>query len=238
MRNDIEEFKELMLEIPDNFVTYYDIGEDDWGFTPFTVHRDSDILENSNWEKITEDLMEEFPDSFEINHCTHWAVGWLDHLMCKMTDEKAIERVFEIYEGLQDYCVYDDSDFSEKEWEAEQEYIDDYIFPEVIKKIEEEPWEYYNLTGIIEDEYWKLNEEPKWYYELPEETKDLIKSIVEEHTENYGNDEWGLYHEDKMWIEISRIQVDFPEKGEYYIEDSNQLKLDLNLSNSDNSEEM
>lgn len=91
-----------------------------WGFT-FSVHRDSDRLERSNWEVISTDLLKKHPNTVEIVHCGHWAVGWLDHLAVKMIDQNGrITRagidILDWLEKLSDYPVADEDHYSELEY--------------------------------------------------------------------------------------------------------------------------
>lgn len=90
-----------------------------WGFT-FSVHRDSDRLERSNWEVISNDLLKKHPNTVEIVHCGHWLVGWVDHLAVKMIDKNGrITRagidVLDWLEKLDGYPVADEDHYSRLE---------------------------------------------------------------------------------------------------------------------------
>jgi len=50
----------------------------------FSVHRDSDALERSNWRVITNDLMHQFPGDCRIMRSRHWGVGWIEHLVVRV----------------------------------------------------------------------------------------------------------------------------------------------------------
>ena len=50
----------------------------------FSVHRDSDALERSNWRVITKDLTQRFQDDCRITRARHWAVGWIEHLVVRV----------------------------------------------------------------------------------------------------------------------------------------------------------
>jgi hypothetical protein len=93
-----------------------------WGFSPFSVNRDSDALERSNYRRISEDLMAEFPREFRDERMNHWAVGWIDHLLVHVVDRQghvtaAFRKAMEIQDKLDDYPVYDENDFSAIEYE-------------------------------------------------------------------------------------------------------------------------
>lgn len=46
-----------------------------WAFT-ISKHRDSTLLEESNYDIIQEDLEKRFPGDVEEVRASHWAVGW------------------------------------------------------------------------------------------------------------------------------------------------------------------
>jgi hypothetical protein len=59
-----------------------------WGFAGINKNRDSDLLEISNFDFITNDLMSRFPDDFEIVGMGHWAVGHVDQLIVKVLKDE------------------------------------------------------------------------------------------------------------------------------------------------------
>jgi hypothetical protein len=118
-----------------------------WAIVGPHVHRDSGTLDRSNYECILRDLREEFPDAededWEILGCSHWLVGWIDSVMCKVftdqfvkdcndrgwrtdapieyADENDLHPIFlwlhNVATELMDYPVYDEMHFSELEYE-------------------------------------------------------------------------------------------------------------------------
>src|SRR5690242_17226204 len=93
-----------------------------WGMTGITVCRDSKPLEKSNWDTITSDLLERFPDECEVMGSSHWAVGWSDELICQVYDDdgditKCFEAVYDWAEKLSEYPVADDEHHSKLEYE-------------------------------------------------------------------------------------------------------------------------
>ena len=87
-----------------------------WGFSPIGTHRDADTLTRSNWEVITRDLLERFPDAFEVYHTSHWAVGWYDHLAVDTSNETAMLALAEWCAALADYPVANENHWSELEF--------------------------------------------------------------------------------------------------------------------------
>ena len=97
-----------------------------WGQT-FSVNRDSGLLEQSNFETISKDITERFPEDARIIHSTHWAVGWIEQLFVRMYNDEgpteAYEALMEWKEKMESYPVADESDFSNREVEAAIENI-------------------------------------------------------------------------------------------------------------------
>lgn len=97
-----------------------------------TMHRDSDILDQSNYI-VANKILTAVPDSENEDgwkdvytmHAGHWAVGWMDHLMVRVRDDngeftEAWRTLCGLVEGLMDYPVLDDEDFSMREAEARE----------------------------------------------------------------------------------------------------------------------
>jgi hypothetical protein len=97
----------------------------------FMQHRDSDILDVSNFDTIYADLSERFGDDdtvIEIDRANHWAVGWSEEILVPAwidpTGPESIENVhpaflaaMQWHETLSDYPVADDEDYSRREYE-------------------------------------------------------------------------------------------------------------------------
>lgn len=99
------------------------------GYVAATLTRDSDILTESNWhcmrsiiEKylpILTDYNEDQPDSPYDFRAGHWACGWVEYLIIPDTAPDALlTDVAEALCALSDYPILDESDFSEREFEA------------------------------------------------------------------------------------------------------------------------
>lgn len=102
----------------DTFVT--------WGFCGFNKHRDSETIERSNFRVISEDLMEKYPNDFRIETYSHWAVGSVDRLLCRVLKDKepgiVIDNITEAFKAamvwqdkLQEYPIADEEDWMELE---------------------------------------------------------------------------------------------------------------------------
>lgn len=84
-------------------------------------HRDSDILTESNFECGLAALGGE-SDTVQIVRESHWAVGWVEWIAIHESDTKALEIADDIMCALSDYPVVNEDDWSEREWNAAQDY--------------------------------------------------------------------------------------------------------------------
>lgn len=97
----------------DTFVT--------WGFCGIDKHNASKIFEIVNFDYISNDLMNRFPDDFRIEGFKHWAVGHIDRLVCRILKKegditesnitKAFYAAMEWQDKLQDYPIADDDTY-------------------------------------------------------------------------------------------------------------------------------
>ena len=120
------------LQKPEDFGYW---GSDDmfktWGFCGVDKNRDSDLLEISNFEVITKDLMTKFPLDFRIENYSHWLVGNVDRLVCRILKHEipfidevnqeditiAFRAAMEWLDKLRDYPVADEGDYSDKQYQ-------------------------------------------------------------------------------------------------------------------------
>jgi hypothetical protein len=84
-------------------------------------HRDSDLLTESNFECGLAAIGGE-SNTVQIVRESHWAVGWVEWIAIHESDLKALSEADEILFALSDYPVLCDEDFSEREYEAAQDY--------------------------------------------------------------------------------------------------------------------
>lgn len=101
-------------------------GEKDLGRTwaiTFSKSRDSGLIEQSNYDAIKGDLEDHFPKDVSDERFSHFAVGWVDHLLVRMLDKngkvtKAGIAALEWKDKLERYPVADDEDYTRREFEA------------------------------------------------------------------------------------------------------------------------
>ena len=104
----------------------YYIGEryDDY-FVLYTHHRDSDILQESNYQTIKKEFIN-LPGVIERS-ANHWAVGWVETLLIHDSAEETIQKGIEIHNSLSNYPVLDDEDLSNREYDLVLEYSKDIL---------------------------------------------------------------------------------------------------------------
>lgn len=104
---------------------------DQWAVI-YTHHRDSGLLDQSNAEFIRK-AMQPFaeandPDVVFERH-DHWAVGHIDGFSIRVFKDGKITEAFEKYhelaEAMDQYPILDESDYSDREYEATVENIAD-----------------------------------------------------------------------------------------------------------------
>lgn len=119
-----------------------DYGGQSWygWFAVYGQHRDSDALDRSNYRRIFEDLKalntkllaadidprnldydSEGDSTVCDTSCNHWAVGWVETIYVHSSNLAACKLADKIRDGLDDYAVYDESDFSEVEHDDEEQ---------------------------------------------------------------------------------------------------------------------
>lgn len=82
-----------------------------------TQHRDSDVMDKSNWDVILTDLNEKFANNFwDVARLNHWAVGWVEFITYNTANSMLEEYTEEIRAKLEDYPVLDEMKYSEMEW--------------------------------------------------------------------------------------------------------------------------
>ncbi|RKZ05307.1 hypothetical protein DRQ25_16405, partial [Candidatus Fermentibacteria bacterium] len=101
---------------------------ENWGIF-YTHNRDSGILDLSNasvFDKEMEPFVEDGTAHSESHN--HWGCGWIDGYSVRVVDEDgnvtdAVKKVCELKMALEEYPVLDDSDYSNREYEAAVENI-------------------------------------------------------------------------------------------------------------------
>jgi len=113
-----------------------------WGYCGIDKNRDSSILDISNFDYISKELMGEFPDDFRIEYYNHWAVGNVTRLVCRILHRKgvvedknitdAFRKAMKWLDDLADYLIADESDYFDKQHLRR---IEDLPYVDVVKMI-------------------------------------------------------------------------------------------------------
>lgn len=99
------------------------IGEDYSNFyVVLSKHRDSNLIEDSNFESVRRDIEHVYPDSTEVIHLSHWAVGWVELLLIHESNTEALEQADHIVYKLESiYPIYDEDHWSTLVYESAEE---------------------------------------------------------------------------------------------------------------------
>lgn len=144
-----------------------------WAWTVGT-NRDADTLTRSNWEVITTDMKERFPDDTDIFSASHWACGWVDRLTVRVLDDEgevtpAGEAVLEWADRVDNYPVADDDHFYNLEaTEHEENVISEVRWR--LRSVETDVDEDTIISRIFED----LNESSNGYDVTDDEIDEAI----------------------------------------------------------------
>ena len=92
-------------------------------FVLLSHSRDSRILEESNWYSAIK-ILDEKKAEYQIIRSSHWLCGWVEMIIIHENNQDSIDIGNDILEQIEKYPVLDDSDFSDREWEAISELAD------------------------------------------------------------------------------------------------------------------
>jgi hypothetical protein len=93
----------------------------------YSHHRDSGLLDQSNAAAI-EKALEAFDGDAVAQRHSHWAVGWMEGYVIRVFDQDgnvtaAFRRYCKLRAKLSDYPILDETDFSQREYDATLENI-------------------------------------------------------------------------------------------------------------------
>lgn len=135
----------------------------------YSHHRDSDILNESNYQTIKKQFID-LNGVIEI--CSnHWAVGWVETILIHKSAEETIEKGIEILERLSDYPVLDERDLSNREYDLAYEYSND-----IMNEID-------NAQGYFCSGYWVDEDIPDWMKDRgfnKNMTRDEVIEVIEQ----------------------------------------------------------
>jgi len=133
-----------------------------WGFTGISYNNSSSVMEESNFEVISKDLLEKYPDDFKIITMKHWAVGQVTTMIVRVYDDnpetgeltvsEPFKELITWHDHLADYPCADDAHYSEKDYEEVLKYIRDFANP-MISQVDDFDSEIYSYLSNEEDIY-------------------------------------------------------------------------------------
>jgi hypothetical protein len=123
------------LERPEDFGYWGDADMfNTWGWAGIDYHRDSGVLDHSNYQVFHRDVVSENKDCFSSERMNHWAVGWVERTIVKvLVNDDAFCKTVEVLDCLQEYAVLDDELYCEMEWEKNIEILE-YSSPPMISR--------------------------------------------------------------------------------------------------------
>jgi hypothetical protein len=87
--------------------------------------RDSDTLTESNFHVALEMLGGE-SETVRVARFGHWACGWAETILVHESDKAKVKQLNEIACALENYACLDETDYSERENEAQRETLEFY----------------------------------------------------------------------------------------------------------------
>ena len=104
---------------------YTSLGEErgEWFVAPVGQNRDSGIRQQSNFAVCERELEKLDPDgeTWEVHRFGHWGPGWYEIILVA-PESTAFNLCIEFASCLDNYPILDDSDLSEREYEAAASY--------------------------------------------------------------------------------------------------------------------
>ena len=112
----LQSFKIPKWKRADNYV-----GKD-WSkyYVAYSRHRDSDPIDESNFEVILKELGGVAISVF-VSHESHWAVGWTESIFIHQTAYDKLKIAEKLLLQLEDYPVLDEMDYCERIEKQESE---------------------------------------------------------------------------------------------------------------------
>lgn len=93
---------------------YHDDDAEEWLVTGIGRNRDSRLLDRVNFDSACARL-ERAGVEHTVKRAGHWAVGWVEDLVIRVGDERAIAAVTEIRDALENYPILDEEAYSAAE---------------------------------------------------------------------------------------------------------------------------
>lgn len=156
-----------------NSFAWFDAPEDKENWCIYDTHnRDSGLLEILNYEVMKKELeIPEFENDLTQERHSHWTVGWIECYCIRVRDSQgkitpAFRKFAELFLAMEDYPVLDESDYSEREYEA------------TLENLENE------LNYVLRYEDWVLKERTEYSHNGKDPMKDVSIGTKAEDVDN------------------------------------------------------
>lgn len=135
-RDKVQAYCKKLLERPSDFGYHGDLDMfKTWSLGPVIEHRDSTLIDQSNAHEIKRIFEQADPNGkdWTITNCDHWAVGWVDHLSMQVYKKvlhtyvptKILLVWQDIENSLENYPLLNEDDYSEREYNATLDNIEE-----------------------------------------------------------------------------------------------------------------
>ncbi len=112
-----ESLSKYICEYPKNYLGDFPEGD----YCIYCRSRDSECLEQSNYECILE-VLKEVDDEVYGFRVNHFLVGWIEYVIVPFdSKEETLVKAVEILNALDQYCVYNEEHYAKLEQEKAQE---------------------------------------------------------------------------------------------------------------------
>ena len=152
---------QLSLTRPDDFGYWGNVELfNTWGWAGIDYNRDSDILEQANYQAFHRDVVPSFKDFFTSERMNHWAVGWVERTLVQVLHNDVDGVIYDnitgafcetlvTLEALQEYPILDDELYSDLEWEENIRLIEIYAPDMVDRNVED--WSAKLVSALLEN---------------------------------------------------------------------------------------
>jgi hypothetical protein len=108
--NNISKWKYDSNYVGEDYSEYYVV---------LTKHRDSDLIQESNFDCVQRDIEAGFIDSTEVIRLNHWAVGWVELLLIHESNLEALIEADRIVYKLESiYPIFDEDDYTQRVYDT------------------------------------------------------------------------------------------------------------------------
>ncbi len=200
--------REAMTQ-PSDSAFYADDMFETHGFSGFSQTRDSSLREISNYDYVLEhfEVHYEKDDKWYVCHCSHWLVGWVDHLVVRILKNQEVgfvednitdifKECIELLQALENYPVLDESKLSEMEYNATLTNMS-YELPNWTSVGEEEKTEIF--SWLWSQDVYPEGDDSDWFSELELGVACFALGFIDD---NYAEElyDWLVAREDNEWL--------------------------------------